>query len=156
MANFLFEHEFCHKFAIEMRQFWVCQNQKESTNFKYWPHCGSINWPLVLIHEWASTNTWSKHQKVGLFREVKWRSYLCILNFVNISKLGGSLGLVVTGGGSCTGDCGFKSQHPILDGHFNIYFLFYIVKFGWKDENKRKRCREGPIKNISKSSLFSS
>ena len=32
--------------------------------------------------------------------------------------VGGSPGLVVIGGDSCTERCGFESQHRILDGHF--------------------------------------
>ena len=35
-----------------------------------------------------------------------------------ISRLGGSPGLVVMGGYSCSEGHGFKSQHHILDGHF--------------------------------------
>ena len=39
-------------------------------------------------------------------------------------KVGGSPGLVVMGGDSCSEGCGFESQHRILDGHFfHIYLL---------------------------------
>ena len=43
--------------------------------------------------------------------------------------LGGSLGLVVMGGNSCTDGCGFESQHHILDGHFSHVFGVKIVMF---------------------------
>ena len=36
---------------------------------------------------------------------------------------GGSPGLVVMGGDTCSAGRGFKSQHHILDGHFYIYLL---------------------------------
>ena len=35
--------------------------------------------------------------------------------------MGGSPGLVVMGGDSCSEGCGFKSWHHILDGHFYTY-----------------------------------
>ena len=39
-------------------------------------------------------------------------------------NLGGSPGLVVMGGDSCSGGRGFESQHRILDGHFfHVYLL---------------------------------
>ena len=36
---------------------------------------------------------------------------------------GGSPGLVVMGGDSCSKGCEFESLHRILDGHFHIYLL---------------------------------
>ena len=41
------------------------------------------------------------------------------------SSSGGSPGLVVMGGDSCSKGCGFESWHRILDGHdiFHIYLL---------------------------------
>ena len=35
--------------------------------------------------------------------------------------MGGSPGLVVMGGGSCSKGCEFKSRHRKLDGHFFIF-----------------------------------
>ena len=40
---------------------------------------------------------------------------------------GGSPGLVVMGGGSCSKGREFESQHRILDGHFFTYI--FVVKF---------------------------
>ena len=42
---------------------------------------------------------------------------------------GGSLGLVVMGGDSCSKGRGFESQHRILDGHFSHLFVVKIVMF---------------------------
>ena len=58
---------------------------------------------------------------------------------------GGSLGLVVMGGDSCSKGRGFESQHRILDGHFSHLFVVKIVMFVWKDENKRKEVGIGPF-----------
>ena len=56
------------------------------------------------------------------------------------------LGLVVTGGDSCTEGRGFESQHQILDGYFSHLFVVKIVMFVWKDENKLKETVDGPFK----------
>ena len=37
--------------------------------------------------------------------------------------MGGSPGLVVMGGDSCSKGRGFESQHPMLDGHFSHLFV---------------------------------
>ena len=58
---------------------------------------------------------------------------------------GGSPGLVVMWGCSCSEGCGFEYQHHILDGHFSQIFVVKIVMFVWKDENKFKRGRALPI-----------
>ena len=42
-------------------------------------------------------------------------------------SLGGSPGLVVMGGGSCTEGCEFESQHRILDGD-DIFSHCFVVK----------------------------
>ena len=52
---------------------------------------------------------------------------------------GGSPGLVVMGGDSCSEGCGFEPQPCILDGHFSHLFAVKIVMFAWKDENKWKK-----------------
>ena len=44
-------------------------------------------------------------------------------------KVGGSPGLVVMGGDSCSEGCGFESQHCILAGHFSYIFVDKIVMF---------------------------
>ena len=60
--------------------------------------------------------------------------------------MGGSPGLVVMGGDSCSKDRKFESQHRILDGQFFTYlFLVKFVMCGWKDKNKWKRGRGWPI-----------
>ena len=41
--------------------------------------------------------------------------------------LGGSSGLVVMGGDSCTKGLELKSQYHILDGHFSHVFVLRIV-----------------------------
>ena len=72
--------------------------------------------------------------------------------------MGGSPGLVVMGGDSCSKGCGFESQHRILDGQFSHSFVVKIVMFVWKD--KLKRGRGWPIKDKNiwyiNHSLFSS
>ena len=64
----------------------------------------------------------------------------------NLVTLGGSPGLVVMGGDSCTEGCGFESQHCILAGHFFTLICCKIVlMFVWKRPKKRKRGRDGPF-----------
>ena len=49
-------------------------------------------------------------------------------NFINFQITeGGSPGLVVTGGDSCSVGRGLKSLHYILDGHFSHIFVVKIV-----------------------------
>ena len=43
------------------------------------------------------------------------------------SKVGGSPGLMVMGGDSCSKGRGFESRHHILDGHFSHLFVVKIV-----------------------------
>ena len=45
----------------------------------------------------------------------------------NYISQGGSPGLVVMGGDSCSEGRGFESQHRILDGHFSHLFVVKIV-----------------------------
>ena len=45
---------------------------------------------------------------------------------VTINSMGGSPGLVVMGGDSCSKGCGFKSWHCILDGHYSHIFVVKI------------------------------
>ena len=49
---------------------------------------------------------------------------------------GGSPGLVVMGGDSCSKGRKFESRHHILDGHFSHLFAVKIVMCVCKDENK--------------------
>ena len=58
---------------------------------------------------------------------------------------GGSPGLVVMGGDSCSKGRGFESQYRILDEHFSHLFVVKIAMFVWRDENKHKRGRDGPF-----------
>ena len=61
-------------------------------------------------------------------------------------NMGGSPGLVVMGGHSCSKGSEFESLHHILDGHFFTYlFDVKFVMCVWKDENKWKRGRVWPI-----------
>ena len=53
--------------------------------------------------------------------------------------MGGSPGLVVMEGDSCSEGRGFKSKHYILDGHFSHLFVVEIVMFVLKDENQTKK-----------------
>ena len=55
--------------------------------------------------------------------------------------MGGSPGLVVLGGDSCSKGHWFKSQSWILDGHVSHLIVVEIVMFNWTDENKWKRGR---------------
>ena len=43
--------------------------------------------------------------------------------------LGGSPGLAVMGGDTCSECCGSKSQHCLLDVHFSHLFVVKIAKF---------------------------
>ena len=43
--------------------------------------------------------------------------------------VGGSPGLVVMRGDSCSEGCGFESQHRILNGHFSHIFVVKIEMF---------------------------
>ena len=45
----------------------------------------------------------------------------CLYNFYK--NKGGSPGLVVVGGGSCSKGPGFESKHCLLDGHFSHLFV---------------------------------
>ena len=45
----------------------------------------------------------------------------------SITIMGGSLGLEVMGGDSCSKGCEFKSHHHILDGNF--FTSVFVVKF---------------------------
>ena len=67
---------------------------------------------------------------------------------INIADTdGGSPGLMLMGGDSCSKGCEFKSWHNILDGHF-LHTYIFVVKFVmcvWKDENKWKRGRVSPF-----------
>ena len=71
----------------------------------------------------------------------------CLSGVVTFAKEGASSGLLVMGEDSGPGGFGFKSQHHILDGHFLHLFVVKIVMFVWKDKNKWKRGRGGPIFN---------
>ena len=61
----------------------------------------------------------------------------------NIWSLGGSPGLVVMGGDSCSEGNGFKSQYCILDGHF-ITFICCLFE---KRKINEKEAGDGPFLN---------
>ena len=67
-------------------------------------------------------------------------------------QIGGSPGLVVMGGDSCSKCREFESHHRILDRHFSHAYLLCV----WKGENKLKRGRGWPIfkKNVSSEFYF--
>ena len=52
------------------------------------------------------------------------------------------------GGGSCSRDCGFKSQHRMDVFHTNL--LFKLSCLFEKTENKRKRGRDCPLKTFER------
>ena len=60
-------------------------------------------------------------------------------------ETGGTPGLVVIRGDSCSKGHEFESWHLILNGHFFKFFCWKIVIYVWKDENKWKRGRGWPI-----------
>ena len=64
----------------------------------------------------------------------------------NLMWVGGSPGLVVMGGESCSEGRGFKSQNCLLDGHFFTYIVVKIVMFVWKDKKTIKEARDGKFK----------
>ena len=80
-------------------------------------------------------------QTVELFSRWRWTNG----STQSQTSMGGSPGLVVMGGDSCTEGRGFESQHHILVGHFSQIFVVKIVTFVWKDETKWKRRRGLPI-----------
>ena len=65
--------------------------------------------------------------------------------------VGGSPGLVVMGGDSCSKGCGFKSQRRILDGHFSHLFVEKMLCLF--EKNKRKRGRGWAIFFLKKPEL---
>ena len=70
---------------------------------------------------------------------------LCLTMYL----LGGSPGLVIMVGGSCSKGHGFESQHHTLDGHFSTYiccinFNDFCLK---RPKINVKRGRGWPIKN---------
>ena len=56
---------------------------------------------------------------------------------------GGSPGLVVIGGDSCSKGREFESQHHILDGHFSHLFVVKIVMFVLKRPKINDKKRPG-------------
>ena len=57
--------------------------------------------------------------------------------------LGGSPGLVVMGGDSCSEGREFESQHRMdISSHL---FVVRIVMFVWRDKNKWKDAEDGPF-----------
>ena len=70
-----------------------------------------------------------------------------IFSFLKTLAMGGSPGLVVMGGDSCSEGRGFESRCRILDGH-NIFSHIICCKncnVCLKRQNKRKRGRGWPI-----------
>ena len=67
------------------------------------------------------------------------------LQLLIILLWGGSPGLVVMGGDSCSKGREFESQHRILDGHFFTFICCKICNVFWKDKNKWKRGLGWPI-----------
>ena len=65
--------------------------------------------------------------------------------FFSVKTEGGSPGLVIMGGDSCSKGREFESQHCILDGHISHLFVITIVMFVWKDKNKQKKAEDGPF-----------
>ena len=62
-----------------------------------------------------------------------------------LGSLGGSPGLVVMGGDSCSDGRGFEFKHIIRDGHwFVVKIVLFVCR---KDENKQKEAGEGPFVN---------
>ena len=60
--------------------------------------------------------------------------------------MGGSPGLVVMGGHSCSKGSEFESLHHILDGHFFTYlFDVKFVMCVWKDQINEKVAVVGPF-----------
>ena len=52
--------------------------------------------------------------------------------------MGGTPGLVVMGGDSCSKGCGFNSQHCKLDEHFSLIFIVKIVTFKQTKINEKE------------------
>ena len=63
--------------------------------------------------------------------------------------MGGSPGLVVKGGDSCSKGRGFESWHRILEGHFFTYICCKNVMLFEKNENKT--IKEGGLAHLKKS-----
>ena len=66
-----------------------------------------------------------------------------------MDREGGSPGLMVMRGDSCSEGRGFKSPHCKLDGHFSHLFVVKIVMLFEKTKINEKEAGDGPfIKNI--------
>ena len=68
---------------------------------------------------WVALEMKMKFPRFIFIQKKKWRKIIC--------GMGGSPGLVVMGGDSCSKGGEFESQHRILDGHLFVYL--YVVKF---------------------------
>ena len=107
-----------------------------------WPHCElmEVMFGVVDSKKWLIVNG-EKNVLTHFpwFRQCQWQ-------WNKWFKKGGSPGLVVMGGDSCSKDCEFESWHPIywMD-IFSHLFVVKIVMYVWKDENKWKRGRGWPI-----------
>ena len=76
---------------------------------------------------WESTKLIRPHSKAILQDNLH--------NKLRAREYGGSPGLVVMGGDSCSKGRGFESRYCILDGHFSRIFVVKIVgMFVWKDQ----------------------
>ena len=112
------------------------------------------NWEQLsaVSRKWGRPSNGQKLPEVSLstvksFFDILWyfrcRGFNVVKHFY---PMGGSPGLVVMGGDSCSKSREFKSWHRILDGRFFHLFVVKIIMCVWKDENKWKRGRGWPIK----------
>ena len=82
-----------------------------NTSYEVGFHQNKVNFPF-LVSEHFSRGLQMPFPRTDAF-EIEFDE-----NSFKSSFLGGSPGLVVMGGDSCSKVCWFKSQHCILDGHF--------------------------------------
>ena len=96
-----------------------------------------LTWVLLIIQQ----NNYIPTSPDG--RETRISNYI-----LTVWSMGGSPGLVVMRGDSCSKGTEFESRHSILDGHFfTCLFVEKFVMCVWKDEKNRKSGRVGPFKN---------
>ena len=83
---------------------------------------------MELLQLCSSLITFLVLPSISLSRANAVKPFIFPASKTNLCK-GGSPGLVVIGGDSCTEGCGFESQHWILDEPFSHLFVVKIVMF---------------------------
>ena len=103
---------------------------------------------LLLLHQKIDTIFIIKNGLVSIWTN-GWLNTPTDKTLTQLSR-GGSPGLVVMGGGSCSKGHGFESRFCILDGHdvFHIYLLSKLYRCLFENtEKNKKEAAVGPFLN---------